>query len=213
MKDIKFRLSAALISDALDNYGFPNQILSSEIKPNFLGAKVFGKIRILTLKSLKNKKRYSEVYKGLRFLELMKKGDVLVVAKGFRNHAFFGEIMSTVAKSRGIEGVVVDGCTRDSLETIKMKYPVFARDNIARDIKKRAIVDKVDASSVRIDGVLIRKGDYLFGDNDGVIIIPKEIKEKIINRALRVFWLEKRIKRGIKNGLQAEVLLNNFGEF
>ena len=121
--------------------------------------------------------------------------------------------MSTVAKSRGIEGVVVDGCTRDSLETIKMKYPVFARDNIARDIKKRAIVDRVDASSVRIDGVLIRKGDYLFGDNDGVIIIPKEIKEKIINRALRVFWLEKRIKRGIKNGLRAEVLLNNFGEF
>ena len=121
--------------------------------------------------------------------------------------------MSTLAKSKGVEGAIIDGCTRDKLETIEMKYPVFSKKNIARDIKKRGIVDKIDVESTKIGETLIRKGDYLLGDLDGVIVIPKEILGETIEKSLEIFENEKLIKKAINRGQSVKYLLENFGEF
>jgi len=144
MKDYKSLISSAIISDVLDAMGYYSQMLPLEIKPNFLEAKVFGRARTMKIKLLKKGDDYADVYKGLYFLEKLNAGEVLVVAKGFPNFAFFGELMSTLAKYRGVDGVIIDGCTRDYVETVKMQYPVFSRMNFARDIKKRGIIDKLD---------------------------------------------------------------------
>lgn len=213
MKNVKKKLSTALVSDLLDEMGHKNQLLPIGIKPNFEKAKIFGKARIITLKKIGKKEKYSDIYKSLYFLESLDNGDVLVVANGFEDYAFFGELMSTLAKSKGVEGAIIDGCTRDKLETIKMKYPVFSKKNIARDIKKRGIVDEIDVRSTKIGKTIIRKGDYLLGDLDGVIVIPKEIFNKTIQKALKIFENEKSIKEAIMKGQSVKNLLKNFGEF
>ncbi|MFA5724352.1 MAG: RraA family protein [Candidatus Pacearchaeota archaeon] len=213
MEEIKEKLSTALLSDIMDELGFKNQMLPIEIKPNFNEAKIFGKARIMKLKEITKDEDYSDVYKGLYFLESLNKGDILVVANAFDAYAFFGELMSTLAKSKGVEGTIVDGCTRDKMETIKLKYPVFAKNNIARDIKKRGIVGEVDANSTKIGDAVIKMGDYLFGDIDGVIVIPFEIKENVIKKALKIYDLEEDIKESITKGVKVEDLLDKFGEF
>jgi len=213
MDKLKDNLSTALISDILDEEGFRNQMLPIDIKPNFPEAKIFGKAKIMSLKPIKEGESYQEVYKGLYFLESLDKGDVIIVANGFKDYAFFGEIMSTLSKVRGIEGTIVEGCTRDKAMTTKMRYPVFAKDNIARDIKKRGIVDKVDVNSVKIGEVLVRKGDYVFGDIDGIIIIPAEIKDHIIEKAIKVAEIESQIKKSINEGNSVKDIRGKFGEF
>ncbi len=213
MKKFKDKISTALVSDLLDELGHKNQMLPIKIKPNFEKAKIFGKARIMSLKKMSKNEKYSDVYKGLYFLESLDKGDVLVVANGFEDYAFFGELMSTLAKSRGVEGAIIDGCTRDKLETIEMKYPVFAKRNIARDIKKRGIVDKLDLKSTKIGKVKINKGDYLLGDLDGVIVIPHEIIEEVVEKSLNILRNENAIKKAMAKGKSVNELLNKFGEF
>jgi len=119
MKKIKNEISMALISDILDEEGYKNQVLPMSIKPNFETAKILGQARIMTLKKLSKKDNYQDVYKSLYFLESLNKGDVLIVGNGFEKYAFFGELMSTLAKSKGVDGTIVDGATRDKLETIE----------------------------------------------------------------------------------------------
>ena len=94
-----------------------------------------------------------------------------------------------------------------------MKYPVFARDNTARDIKKRGIVDQVDIGSVKIGDVLVRKGDYIFGDIDGIAVIPAEIKDKIIEKSIKAAEIEDQIKRSINEGRSVKEITKRFGEF
>ncbi len=214
MKNLSYKkLSTALISDVLDEEGYTNQMFPINIKPNFEEAKIFGKARIMNLKRIDKGEEYKEVYRGLHFMESLGKGDILVVANGFENLAFFGELMSSIGKSKGIEGAVIDGCTRDVSATRQMKYPVFAKNNTAQDIKNRGIVDKLDLESVRIGNVQVNKGDYLFGDSDGVIVIPAKIKEKVIERAIKVFDLEIQIKKKIWGGASVKELLEKFKEF
>jgi regulator of RNase E activity RraA len=146
-------------------------------------------------------------------LESINAGDVLVVGNAFDKHAFFGELMSKLAKSNGVEGAIINGCTRDKLETIRLRYPVFSKNNIAQDIKKRGTIDEIDAEKTIIGGVEIKKGDYILADLDGVIVIPSAIRQEVFARSLKIYENEKRIKKSISNGQAVDKILKRFGEF
>ncbi len=120
--------------------------------------------------------------------------------------------MSTLAQKRNVKGAIIDGLTRDSSQTRQMQFPVFSRDNYARDIKKRGIIAAQDIS-VYIDNVQINKGDLIIGDCDGVIIVPKNLEEVVLNRAFESAKLEERIKKAIKDGIPVEQILKSNGEF
>ncbi|HIJ13726.1 TPA: RraA family protein [Candidatus Woesearchaeota archaeon] len=211
-ENVKKYISTALISDILDDMGYQKQVLSVEIKPNFHEAKIFGYARTLKLKTLSPKDDYRDIYKGLSFIESMNTGEVLIVSGGSKKYAFFGELMSTLAQKRNVEGAIIDGLTRDSAQTRKMKFPVFSRDNYARDIKKRGIIVAQDVS-VYVDKVQVNKGDLIIGDCDGVIIVPQSLENDVLNRALESAKLEERIKKAITNGVSVEQILKQNGEF
>lgn len=212
MIDYKSYISSAVISDVLASLGYENQLLPNEIKPNFLKARIFGRARTLTLKELSNGQDYRGIYKSLNFVAGLNSGEVLVVANGFNKLAFFGELMATLAQCRGVDGVVIDGCTRDTVETIEMGYPVFARAHYARDIKKRGTIDALD-TKVHIGECTIQPGDLLFGDYDAVAVIPQKIQRKVIARCIEVVNLEKRIKEDIRQGVDIKDILRKRGEF
>lgn len=212
MRNYKSRISSAILSDVLDSLGYEHQLLPSEIRPNFIEARIFGRARTMTLKPLDSGQDYKEVYKGLNFLATLNQREILVVANGFNELAFFGEIMATLAKYRGVDGVIVDGCTRDTVETVKMVYPVFARSHFARDIKKRGVIGALD-SEVKIGECTIQPGDLLFGDYDGVVVIPQKIQKKVLAKSIKVANLEKKIKKDIKRGVNIEDILREKGEF
>lgn len=211
-KSIKEYLSTALISDIMDDLGYRKQMLSVEIKPNFYEAKIVGYARTLKLKTMSPTDDYRDIYKGLPFIESMNAGEVLVVSGGSKKYAFFGELMSTLAQTRKIEGTIIDGLTRDSAQTRQMQFPVFSRDNYARDIKKRGIVAAQDIS-VYVDRVQINKGDLVIGDCDGVIVVPNHLDDIVLNRAFESTKLEERIKKAIKAGIPVKQILKQNGEF
>lgn len=208
----KTSMSSAMLSDVLDEMGYQNQMLPLELKPNYLEARVYGRARTMKLKALEKGDDYRDVYRGLPFIEQMKQGEVLVVANGFPNFAFFGELMSTLAQRIGVEGAIVDGCTRDYVETVAMRFPVFSRTNYARDIKKRGVIETVDCP-VNVGSLSIEPGDLLFGDYDGVVVIPGEIEEKVIMECMKVSTLENQIKEDLKRGVPVSEILRSRGEF
>ena len=212
MTNYKAHLTSAIISDVLYEMGYTQQLLPPEIKPNFMKACLFGRARTMSLKHITDGEDPRDVYRGLHFIEQLKKGEVLVVGNGFKEMAFFGELMATLAQHRGIDGTIIDGCTRDTIETIAMCYPVFARTNYARDIKKRGIVDKLD-SSVVIGECAIEPGDLLFGDYDAVAVIPKKIENEVLTRCMVVVDLEKKIKEDIQRGTSVDDILRERGDF
>ena len=209
---LKNILSTALISDVMDELGYISQMLSVQIKPNFCEAKIFGYARTLLLKQIEPNEDYRTIYDGLPFIETINKGEIIVVGGGSKKYAFFGELMSTLSQTREVEGAIIDGLTRDSSQTREMRFPVFSRDSYARDIKKRGIIAAKDAT-IYIDNVKIDKGYLIVGDSDGVIVVPKNIEEKVITLAIKSSKLEDRIKIAIKSGITVKEIIQHNGEF
>ena len=106
-------------------------------------------------------------------MSLAKPGDVLVIdGKGDLSSALMGTIMMTACRQLGIAGVVIDGAARDSLEIIEMDYPVFAAGTNPNGPTKN-IGGRI-GHPVTVGGVTVHAGDFIVGDNDGVVVVERE---------------------------------------
>lgn len=208
----KDELCSALISDTLISMGYENQMLPIEFKPNFEEAKIFGKVRTILLKAIEKNDNYKDIYKGIRFLEEMKPDEIILVANGFDNMAFFGELMSTFAIKNKLQGAVIDGVTRDKQATRTLRFPVFAKGNYAKDLRNKAIVKETDGK-VKIGTVNIYSGDYLFGDSDGIVIIPKVLYNETMKKCASLLETEKEVKKLLEKGASLEEISKKCGDF
>jgi 4-hydroxy-4-methyl-2-oxoglutarate aldolase len=110
-------------------------------------------------------------------------GDVLVATIGEHVRAgAWGEILVTAAKARGITGLVIDGGVRDVEAIETHKFPVFARGICIGATMKKSI-GKINHSIV-CGGALINPGDLIVGDRDGVVVVPKERAQEILDESL-----------------------------
>ena len=110
--------------------------------------------------------------------------EVYVASGGSLNHALWGGLMSTRAVALGAAGVVLDGFTRDTREILQLGFPVFCRGSYTQDVSFRGRIAAFRVE-IRIGQATIRPGDILFGDIDGVLVIPREIEAETVTRALR----------------------------
>lgn len=119
-------------------------------------------------------------------MDLAKPGDVIVIdAGGFTDRAIFGELMATYCKSRGIRGIVCDGAIRDRGGLAEMEeFPVYARSATPNGPYKNG-PGEINVPVV-IGGKLVRPGDIIVGDDDGVIVIPPEFAAEIADAAAAV---------------------------
>ena len=130
-------------------------------------------------------------------MDLAKPGDVIVIdAGGFTDRAIFGELMATYCKSRGIRGIVCDGAIRDRGGLAAMEdFPVYARSATPNGPYKNG-PGEINVPVV-IGGKLVKPGDIIVGDEDGVIIIDPSIAEEIADATLAVEKKEADIMRHI----------------
>jgi len=128
-------------------------------------------------------------------------GTVLVVARhGDRRHAPWGGLMSRSAARRGLAGAVIDGAATDWRETVELRFPVFARNLSALTTRRQNLPGSV-GEPVTVGGVLVRTGDVVIGDDDGVVVIPAERAEEALASALRFERREHHLREGLKAGL------------
>ncbi len=136
--------------------------------------------------------------KPVEAIEDANKGDVIVIDACEGKDAVWGELASWSCKVKGIVGVVIDGAVRDIEEIRKIKLPIFAKHFTPTAGEPRGFGEI--NTSIICAGQRVDPGDWIVGDDSGVIIIPKVKSQEIANRAIDVFEKENRLREEIKRG-------------
>ena len=176
------RLYSAVLCDALDSLGFRRQALTHRTRPISASAKLIGNAR--TLESYAVDRFPERPYaKELEALDTLVPGDVVVLAtNGDVTAAVWGELLSVAASAKGARGAVLDGLTRDASRIKDLNFPVFAQGISSYDSLGRSEVTGYDIP-IECDGVTVQSGDIVFGDYDGVVIIPRDILSAVLEKA------------------------------
>lgn len=188
------RCYAGLVYDVLEHRGYPNQALSHELTPLTSEMKLAGPA--FTVKGTTSTVKDEAVrFRRLEMIKQMRR-PCIEVRDGGTPHpvAIYGELSATSAAAHGATGALVNGGTRDSGFMIRAGFPVFARYRCPIEAFGRwAIIEY--QTPVRLDGelvdsVIVRPGDFIFGDYDGVLVIPKELTVEVLEECEKVMGIE-----------------------
>lgn len=193
-------LYPAVVADVLNTLGYRNQTLVSHIRPLTPCLKVAGVVfsaRAETVSEIP-----AEPYKlEIAAIEAMQRGQVLVVdVADDRTCGFWGELLTTACQYKGIAGVVMSACTRDMWKIRELDFPVFGIGYHPADSKGRADIVETNAP-ITIGGVKTRSGDLILGDEDGVVIIPQEVREDALRLAHEKVSGENTVREELAKGM------------
>lgn len=203
---IRTKLYTAVIGDILDKLGYVNQFLPPTIRPLEENMLIAG--RAMTVLE-------SDIHQGmdsgllnkpfglmLEALDDLKKNEVYICTGASPIYALWGELMATRARILGCSGAVVDGYSRDTTGILAMGFPCFSHGGYAQDQEPRGKV--VDYRvPIQFGQVQVRPGDIVFGDRDGVCIIPKRIEQEVLNKAFEKVNAERTVKIKLEEGMSA----------
>jgi regulator of RNase E activity RraA len=146
----------------------------------------------------------------LSALDDLKPGEVYVCSGSSPAYALWGELMSMAATNRGAVGSVVNGYSRDTKGILAQNFACFSMGRYSQDQRPRGKV--VDfRCTIKFGDVTVRPGDIVFGDLDGVCIVPKEIETEVFTQAFEKARGEKRVFEAIKGGMKAQESWDKFG--
>lgn len=209
---MKKYINSSLISDTLDELGEPNRIITG-IKPNIKNSKIFGRAKTLKIRALMNEDEdFKGIYEALNSYETVSHNDIIVVENECNDLAYFGELNSQLAIRSGASGVIIDGVTRDSESVEKNALPVFARGYNCKDVKYRATMESFNRT-INISNVEIKPNDLIFADNDGIVVIPKNIEDRLFEMIVESFVKENKVLTAIIKGDSPADIINNIGLF
>jgi 4-hydroxy-4-methyl-2-oxoglutarate aldolase len=136
-----------------------------------------------------------------RALDVAQPGDVMVVfVSGAYEHGYWGEVMTTMAKVKGLAGLVIDGCVRDGALLAEIGFPVFSRGLCIQGTGKDFGATGWINHPVTIGNVTVHAGDLVAGDADGVVVIPRARAEVVVNAAMQREAEEMAIVRRLEKG-------------
>lgn len=215
---VKQELFTAVVGDVMDKMGLLHQFLPPEIKP--LGDNMILIGRAMTVLEADFFSEGEESTPGplankpfglmLEALDDLKPGEVYVATGASPRYALWGELMSTRAKHLGANGALVNGFARDIPGILALDFPTFATGRYAQDQGPRGKVLDYRVP-LEIAGILIEPGTLLFGDLEGVLVVPKEAEEEVIARALEKARGEKLVAQAIRSGMSAVEAFKKFG--
>ncbi len=137
-------------------------------------------------------------------------GGVVVIDNGGRDDAtIWGDILTEIAHRRGLAGTVIDGISRDVSLCRKLRYPVFSKGHWMRTGKDRVQVEQMDCV-VNIGGARVAPGDILRGDPDGVVVLPKEHENAVLDAAEEIHAAEEHIRAACRTGMRLDEARRQF---
>lgn len=199
---------SGIFSDELDKMGVKNQV-STSWKINNPQNRMFGRVRTLELETIGGVDERIDI--GLGFLDTISPGEVLVV-KGSDKFAYFGELMSRLALSHGISGIIIDGLTRDHFFTQCIELPILCKGYSPVDIKGRGRVGKIDVP-LFIDDIKINVGDFVFADCEASIFIPEFLMGQLAIKINEAALVEVKTKQMISDNKTIREILSEVKEF
>ena len=210
---LKKDLYAAVLSDVLDSFGLMNQAMRPFIRPLDDAQVLFGRARTglyMNAYSVAEGENPYEV--EIALVDDLKPGDVAVLDCGGPTEriAPWGELLSTASAKRGAAGCVIDGLVRDVRMIREMQFPVFHGGIGPLDTKGRAKMMARDVP-VSCGGVAVSSGDLIFGDVDGVVVIPQAIAPQVIEAAIAKVKSENVTRDELNRGLLLGEVYRKYG--
>jgi 4-hydroxy-4-methyl-2-oxoglutarate aldolase len=210
--EARARLYSAVISDVLDGLGNMHHALTPKIRPLDDDLVLFGRARTALYMPVYHVEPGSNPYElEIALVDSLKHDDVAVMAcpRGDRIGPW-GELLTTAAQAHGAAGCVTDGLVRDVRLIRKMSFPVFSGGIGPLDSKGRGIVAAIDVP-VECGGVPVRPHDWIFGDVDGVVVIPAELAERAIHLSLEKVQAENTVRDELAKGEKLAVVFARHG--
>jgi 3-hexulose-6-phosphate synthase/6-phospho-3-hexuloisomerase len=180
------QVSTPNISDAMHRKG-----VMRGIKPLFDDIKLVGKAVVVQTFE-------GDWAKPVEATDVAKEGEVIVVYAGSKQVAIWGELASWSCKQRGIAGIVIDGAVRDVAEIRRLQFPVFAKYVVPNAGEPKGFGEL--NATITCGGQEVGPGDWIIGDDNGVVVVPKARAYEIARRAKEVWKSEERVLEEIKSG-------------
>ncbi len=207
-------LNAAVLSDTLDSLGLMQQAMKPFMRPLDDALQLIGRARTGLYMPV-----YAPPAPGenpydveIALVDDLAAGDVVVLACDGPTEriAPWGELLSTASLARGAAGCVTDGLVRDVKQIRVMRFPVFCGGIGPLDTQGRARMVERDVP-VLCAGVLVRRGDLVFGDVDGVVVIPQEAEQEVVRRALEKVAGENQSRDALQRGEKLRDVFRRLG--
>ncbi len=186
IREILDLVSSANLSDALHRGG-----VLQGIRPLFPGIRMVG--QAVTVRTYPG-----DWAKPVQAIDVAQPGEIIVIDAGGAGPALWGELATHSAVQRNLGGVVIDGALRDSPEIIDMKFPAFTKLVMPNAGEPKGFGEI--GVPVTVGNMRVEPGDWLLGDDDGVVLLPKAIAVEYANRSMDVLERENRIREEIKEG-------------
>lgn len=215
---MRSRLFTAVVGDILDTMGLQHQFLPPRIKALRDDMVAIGRAMpvleadFFATASNGGHAEISVKPFGLMFhaLDSLKPNEIYVCAGSSPRYAVWGELMSTRAIQLKAAGAICDGYCRDSGGILALDFPTFCYGSYAQDQGPRGkVVDY--AVPIEIGSIRIRPGDILFGDRDGVLVIPREAEQEAIALAFEKAETESKVRLAIEAGMSTVEAFERFG--
>ncbi len=203
------QLSSAVLGDVMDVMGLQQQFLPPEVRSLEPTMVVAGRAMPVVLEQVHGIP--SEPFGRLtEALDQLRQGEVYLAAAAGLPCASWGEILTATAIGRGAAGAVIDGFHRDTVGVLRQQWPVFSRGAYGQDAGARSVV--VDFRvRVTIGSVHVSPGDLVFGDVDGVAIVPRDVEDEVLHRATMKRSTEGKVLDEIASGLSSGAAFERYG--
>jgi 4-hydroxy-4-methyl-2-oxoglutarate aldolase len=213
---IRERLFTAVIGDVMDVEGLTRQFLPPEVRALRPDMIVVGRaMPVLEADcagdAVGHSGRTEPFGLMLRALDDLKRDEVYICTGASRRYALWGEMMSTRAKALGAAGAVLGGFHRDTNGILALGFPVFSEGAYAQDQRLRGRVVDFRCAIEFENGVMVRPGDVVVGDIDGVLVIPSAHVTDIVHAALKKVEGEEAVRELIEKGMTTQAIWEKTG--
>lgn len=206
---IKIQLYTPVVGDILDRLGFTHQFLPQPVQPLRPEMKLAGRAMPVLMMDVHGpqKKPFGKLTEAL---DQLQPGEIYLAGGGDMRCAYWGEILTATARMRGAVGAVVNGFHRDTPRVLEQNWPVFSRGRFAQDSGVRTQVADYRCH-IEVGQVSIEPGDLVFGDLDGVVIVPGRVEQEVITEALKKASGENLVRKEIENGMSSTAAFQKYG--
>ncbi|MCB2001714.1 MAG: RraA family protein [Burkholderiaceae bacterium] len=206
-------LSSSILSDVMDSLGLVRRAMKPFVRPIDDGKVLIGRARTGLYMPAYGVREGENPYEvEIALVDDLKADEVIVLACNGPSDriAPWGELLSTAAEARGAAGCITDGLVRDVRQIREMGFPVFHGGIGPLDTKGRARMVERDVP-VECAGVAIDPGDIVFGDIDGVVVVPQAHEAAVIDKARAKVLGENNTRDALRKGESLAVVFRRFG--
>ena len=206
------KVYTGVVHDVMRGMGLSGFTLPQDIRPLFPERTLAGVVSTVNGKVDTSADAHTTLYEWTGLLSKAKPDTVLICQPNDSVIAHMGELSAEVLKLKGVRGYVADGGCRDVNFIIEQNFPVWYRYHTPRDVVGYWLPDQYE-TPIKIGEVTIHPGDYVLGDRDGMVILPKDKAPAIIEAAEQAIATENKVRTAILDGMDPQEAYLKYGKF